>query len=514
MEIKDINVLDYCIEKNYGDFNSMFQIDGIPIWWLLSPMLKQTTLPAPFKSLITINKEDENLLQKLKTNITLFALRKGILIKEILKWRKYNNINPQESDVLFLCYTNNSSEKERKRTLPNYNIIKKLKYIDIMPFCLFLDPITKISVRRDAYRRMIYTYIDSDILIQGKRISESIVKNWNNITEEEKNKIFSFENKNYWKIFKNELNFLFSKEMIRILIVYYLLFKKIINTHKIKVIYTTSLGGFYETIALAAAYKLNKKIVHSPHGYGDRYFIVDKELLKNVFFMCWGDLHKERLLKLGVEEKKIKITGSPIFDDIVNYKKAYTTNDLCFLTIPLVEDGFVDKTTYFNGIDNIIKNILQVSKKIQIKTHPREIFLEEYKELLRKNKLNPTIISAKGKHVLYQCLSKSKIVLSFGSTTCIEAMLLNKPLILMEFLKSNQLIDIESKDVYIKFVIKVTDTQGIVNVLKKLDDKTYKMKILDRQNEYIRKEFYKIDGKASERVATVIRKIVHDKVCE
>lgn len=499
-----------------GKINEVFQIDGIPVWYFLEPLIKGLALPRPFKTLAEIEEDVKSSktatwFGDIKLKLISFGLRKGLLVNEKIK----RFISPSErkkagkKDVLFLGYTNEviSEKKGRLRLIGFGDVINTLKKKGIKHLVLFCDPLSKNSFRRLLkFPDLLYSYVDSETIKESKKLSRELNQKWKKIRKKEE--LFTFNGKNYQPFLKNELNFLFSREMLIILIIYYLTFKKVIERHKIKIVFLTTLGGFYETLLLGIVYKLNKKAVYSAHGYGRKHFIVRDEFLKNVSFAAWGNEEKKRLLKFGIRRENIFVLGSPFFDEIVKYKNEKTKNEtkktVALLTTALVEYQFVEKKEYFDFIRRCLMQIENAEnvKRLIIKLHPSEKYKSEYESIVKSLKLtNAEIIQRLGKKFLYSVMRDSDLLISFGSTTDIESLMLDKNIILME----GYMGDEYRKDPYKKAVMQIEKEDDLTGAINKiLGDKMVQDKLRKKRDNYIKRTFYKIDGKAHKRVADLI----------
>jgi len=529
--VQTSSVIEKWSEKRIDDkkFNENFQVDGIPVWYFLEPLIKGVYLPRQFKTLARIEEDVRSnriptRLENSKSNLTHFGLRKGLMVNERIK----RFIAPSKrkktgkKDVLFLGYTNEVTRSERGELRPIgfYEVIDTLNDRGAKPLVLFCDPISANSFRGLLkFENLLYSYIDPEIIKESKRLSRELNREWKKIGEGKKEELFIFGGKSYWRFMKSELNFLFSKEMLATLITYYLTFKRIIESHKIKLVFLVSLGGFYESLLLGVACRLNKKVVYSPHGYGGRYFVVRGELLKNVNFAAWGDEEKRRLLRLGIKNKNIVVTGSPFFDKIAEYKskkeKPKTENTITFLPTALVEYKLAKKDEYFDYIWRYLTQVNKVKnvKKVIIKLHPDEKYKSEYESIVKSLKLtNVEIIQKLGKEFLYTVLRDSDLLTSFGSTTDIEGLMLDKNVIVIDGLKKSPLAELAKKDKYREAVVVIDKNDDLTNTITKvLNDGELQRKLKQKRREYLANSFYKIDGKAHERIANLIESLVKSR---
>lgn len=510
------------------EFNQIFSIDGIPLWYFLEGIIKSDFFPMCFPILSKIEAKIEknvqqSLLNRLKSNFLIFALKRGVLINEILKfWISKSKKKEFESKkVLFLGYTNQIS-KFRKGKLESIgfeigseNVIDALEKKGIKPLVLICDPLSKNSGSQlRKYDYLLYNYIDSEIVKESKRVATNLKNKWKEIGEKKKIKLFTFQGRNYWKFFKNEINFLFSQEVLSILSRYYFTFKKIIKNYDIQIIYLTGLTGFYESCILGLAYKLNKKIVFAPYGYGGIRCInlIRKEFRENILFMASGREEEKILREFGIKRKNIFSTGSPFFDKIIECKekkqKKKVKKTLTLLTQPFTELGFMKKKEYFGYIRKLLMGIsgLKNIERINIKLHPGERYESEYESIIRSLALvNVKLIQGAEKDILYSVLSSSDVVISFGSTADVESLLLDKNVIVIEGFTGGWM----KEQPYKKAVLQIDKDDDLASVVRKvLTNIKLQRKLKQKREKYLRESYREIDGKSYERVADLVCKLL------
>lgn len=503
------------MKVNSRKFNEIFQVDGIPLWYFLEPLMKAPHIPGPFRSLYGIeNDAKKGKLPSWTNRLELLVLRKGLIFNEWLKLRfsgagrkRSDKINP--ADVLFLAYTNQIFERDGRPDFLGFGgVIKNLEKLKIKPLVLICDPISKNSLfKLKKFENVLYSFIDPEIIKESRAMSKKLARKWKNVN---KKTLFTYQSRDYWKFLSNEMNFLFSKEILETIIKYYLAFKKIIKQHDVKLIYLTSIIGIYESALFGAACKLNKKIVYSPHGYGS-YAVplyLSEKFYKNFIFAASGEEEKKKLLKLGIKEENIFITGSPFFDKIADYrvqeKKPTDKKTVTLLTSALVEYKFIEKNEYFNYIRKYLAEISKVKNvgKIVIKLHPDERYKSEYEAIAKSLKLeNVEVVQKPEKETLYSILRDSDLLISFGSTSIVEGLMVDKDAIVVE----GFLGDFYRKDPYKQATIQVEKDDDLTNVASKiLWDRKEQVKLRKKRLEYVGRAFFKIDGKAHERVADLI----------
>lgn len=503
----------------------VFRVDGIPLWYFLEPLAPAWYLPKPHKSWREIERDIKNnrlpsSLAKLKFDLSAFAVMKGLIVSEkikllISKFDKKGLRGVGKKEVLFIVPTDEIFEEKGKLKFSVINgIINALEKKKIKLLVLVHDPLSTLpSFKMKEYGPLLYTYITLEVLKESKRVSNELNKKWKALDEELKIKLFTYKGKSYWKFFEKNMDFLFSKELLFTLITYYLTFKKILEDHDVKVIYLTSIMGIKELSLLGAAYKLKRKIVYTQPGYfkipRTLKATLKKEFLKNVLFTAEGEERKRRLLKDGAKEEQIFVTGSPFYDEILNYKQEKPGEGkkvIALLTTSLVKSRHMEEKKYFELIHKVLNQIGQVeeAEKIIIKLHPNEKHMSRYESIAKSlNLKNFEIVQEPGKAALYSVMSRSDLLVGFGSTALLEGLMLDKDVIhLDEFVKG--LVEFE----FIKATLHAKKLDNLTKLIRRvLRDKKLKEKLKKKRRKYLRESFYKVDGKAHERVADLIEKV-------
>lgn len=511
-------------QKKINDktFGEAFQLDGIPLWYLLE-FLIDAYFPKPFKAPWEIEEDIRrkhvgSFYDRLKHGISSFILRKGILLNEEIKHVISGGDHPKENekfDVLFVQLTPQILKKNGKLVfLESEKIIEALKRRGIKPLVLVADPVSKnslLELRR--YCPLLYKYQTNEVPTESKLLARTLSRMWKNLDEKTKMKMFEVGNKSYWRYFKLDLDFLFSEEILFIFIKFYLTFKKILKNHDIKMVYLTSLGGFYGPAILGAAHQLERKVLYASHGY-TMVPTIRRDFAENVLVMASGAEEKKNFIRGGFKKRNVFITGSPFYDEIVKHKARVKRKadgvSVCLLTTQLVESKLMKKEEYFCLIRKTIKQLSEVNeiKKIVIKLHPAEKYRKEYESIIKSlNLKNVEINQSSTKAELYSVMANSDLIIGFGSTALLEGLMLGKDAIHLDpFLKTPEFYTFREGCVCTR------DLENLrILVRKILADKEVK-KVLKRKRErYLRRCFYKIDGKAHERIAEVIEKILQKR---
>ncbi len=496
--------------KNWADpLENILVHDSIPFWIIYRQMFLTNNFPNRFFKYSIKNLEKDYKENKIKNKkIISFLTRKAIKTNEIIKRtlrKKTKNKKTKSSKVLF--YT--QSDKIKGNNIGKIgNLINETKYPS---YTLSYEPIEKNSFFKiNNQPNMIYEYIDKNILKISKEKSKIINYRWKKISEKQKTNLLTIDGKSIYPFIKNELDFLFSKEFLELIISYYETHKKILKEENIKTVCAIGTGTFYPKTLFAAANKLDIITFILQHGICFGY--LEEELLKNTKFAVFGKHSIRELEEEKINKKNAKIVGASIFEEIIPYLNKQKLNKNKIVTI--LTDGFyiyglVNEKEYFNQIEKWIKQIKKIKDiKIIIKTHPEEKeHLEKYQNII-KNYKNIKLISTPGKNILYSVLKESNVTINFGSTVALESMILNKPVITITNFHDSKIVEFD------KVIQRIKNSGASINLKKEEDISIPIEKVLKNNNlknkmeKFIQDSCYKIDNKSSKRAAEFLEKTV------
>jgi len=216
----------------------------------------------------------------------------------------------------------------------------------------------------------------------------------------------------------------------------------------------------------------------------------------------WGSSSRETLIKNDTPKEKIVITGAPQFDDLAlknipldenAIKKLDITPNkkLIFLTTQPVSDMKEITTAVCKAVKSI------PGTQLVMKLHPSEYSMSIYKKIAKKEGVNAIIT----KKYLYPLLNACDLLITHHSTTGMEAMILDKPVITINLTgKPDAMPYAESRA-----AIGVYKPENIKPAIKSvLKNKDVRKKLAKKAKFFIYDQCYKMDGKASERIITLI----------
>ena len=229
-------------------------------------------------------------------------------------------------------------------------------------------------------------------------------------------------------------------------------------------------------------------------------------------FAAWGEISKQWLIARGVSPERIVITGSPRLDHLADNKKfGLTREDFCSLLL-LPPSGFWVLWTMDPIIEQenatILKILLDVIKRIEwcylvIRPHPGSPKTGWISRFVDSQKR--VVVSSPG-YPLYEILKAVDAVIIQDSTVGLEAMALDKPVILLY----------PSSKLYTQSgaVVEVTNADELQLEIEKL----YRDRVLTERDSlaaarynFVRSYLLNIDGQSTRRVAEAIAALLTER---
>ncbi|MBI1968332.1 UDP-N-acetylglucosamine 2-epimerase [Candidatus Woesearchaeota archaeon] len=412
-------------------FDRIFSLEGIPLSWFYRPILYSSLLPRPLLSTAEIlYKKTTFLSQHIFPSALAFSLEKITKLKPHFFAQKSSG-SPQEK-ILFLTFANHVYFAPEENIPKLEKVIATLRRGPYEPFLLTVDPLSSFSLGKlRQCSHVPYHYHTQKIAKEAAEYAAKLSERWKNIPEQAKVSWMQYKDDNIWKRVKGNLDLLYSRQFVFIIAYYYFVFKEILLREKIKAIVLTGQNNIFEKCMIAAAKQHNLPVLVIQHGIGMGTFKT-VDVINNEIFAVWGGCFKKSLLKLGLKEKNIIVTGNLAFDDLKEGHQQQMPHTYVLVTTGCyIEDRFLEKNNYFRIIRKVIGDLNQLDKRIIIKLHPREKYIEEYRKIVGDNP-KFTIIKDVGREEYKQLLGEASIIITFGSSIVLEALALGKKAMIID----------------------------------------------------------------------------------
>lgn len=515
MELRDF-ILAWPKQKliNGKSFDDLFQIENIPLSWFYNRFF--LVLPAPINTLKSMDERRKlTIIEKMKYSLAAKVIKEYVFRNEKKKIRylklkrKQTDLNQTKDKVLFLTYTNHICQNGEIFRIQN--ILHKLREdSQIQELVLFADPLSSKNYRKLRDYNSIYNYFDQNCDKKAKEVSTIIFNNWKELGLEDKVKMLTCDKFSLWPYLKYIFRVLYSNEWLYLLALYYELFKKIIQEEKVKAIVLTGQSSLFDKCAIAAARNTRCPIFRIQHGIGEG--VVPPDGSGDIYKLVFSESVKKALTNAGWKKEQVIIVGPIIFDAIAPYINRNRIKEkgivIMVATTASVQSNLISSKEYFRRISIIFKDLVVIPQvKFLIKLHPRETpydrSIRKYREILEglnfpeeNYQIYPGEIS---REEFYSLISKSDVFVNFGSTACIEALLINKPVLNID-LFGNKLTSgwVENKGIAINADYNENLKRAVEEALIPDKDKDLRIK------RFLEEKCGKIDGKAYERAVKVI----------
>jgi hypothetical protein len=501
-------------------FDEIFSIEGIPLWWFYQRLFVGHVMPAQVNTF----KMMQERIALTPSQKALFEIKSWLLPKYLCRREKRKiamlkrKRTPTENEkVLLLTYSNHVLETGKIFRLQG--IIDQLSNEKILEPCtVFVDPLSSNSGNKLQGLNSLYSYYDKEIEKRSRNNAFKMHERWKSITEEQKERMLLFEEESLWKYLRYSFNFVMSKEFLTLLYTHYELCKKIVREENIHSIVVTARNGIAEKCLLAAGHQARIPSVLVQHGVGQGTQ-QNLDLLGETVCAVFSDFYRQNLLRIGMEEKEIIVTGPVIFDELaqsMQEKEKRSEKYILCLTSPVVESKYLSEKEYFLRMENVLKGLNSVGVKLILKLHPREKLIRRYREMLEKIGCKEFIVL---QHIprkqYYDLLRGCSCFVNFNSTAAIESMIMDKPTVTIAIENSFSPFRQWIEDASVAVAYDKDITHAVTQAM--LDEPMYKQK----RKELVMKLCGNVDGKSSVRVVEYLyavsganKKRIRDKEME
>ncbi|MEW6008477.1 MAG: UDP-N-acetylglucosamine 2-epimerase [Candidatus Omnitrophota bacterium] len=323
--------------------------------------------------------------------------------------------------------------------------------------------------------------------------------------------LFNYKDISYWEIIEEKLAYFITVSFPKIVKNIEFL-KELDKAKRLRLIMLRSDARELEKTIALTANKLNIPTFSIQHG-------VLAEINGAVDIICdrlavWGRATVEWYRSLGQEANKCVITGNPKFESLYNERgqnelsksildrlKLDSRKIILFAAIPKVK-----LSSYYTDDrgEVLMRKILEAVKMIEnvhliIKVHPYDNNSSIYRRIINESKVkNVTLVK---KENIYDLINVCQALIVPDSTTGLEAIILDKPLIYLNLTKRKDMIPYVQNGVALG-VYKAQDIYSAINDI--LDNPQTRERLKQGRKEFIYDYAYKIDGQATNRVISLI----------
>ncbi|NKQ39678.1 MAG: glycosyltransferase [Methanosarcinales archaeon] len=283
-------------------------------------------------------------------------------------------------------------------------------------------------------------------------------------------------------------------------------------------------GDFQRAIIIASKIKKVPTLaiqhgIITPTHLGYIFNKKDKEDIKKIIpdFTCvYGQYHYDLLTKNSIyDPNQVVITGQPRYDVLHHVNRIYSKKEffkkyrinpahrIILWTTQSHALSYEENINYLKEVVVAIENMDNAT--LIIKQHPGEG--QKYTKMIKDylSRFGIDAIMMQKDSDTYELLFICDLMIIKDSTTAMEAIALNKPVIVLNFSGDLDVVDYVEQGVALGVY-----NEGILkSTIEKLLENDSDLK--NNRKIYIEKYLYKIDGKATERVVNLIEEIIRKK---
>jgi len=516
------------ITNNYS-FEELISLDGVPVWWFYNRLFLRHVLPNPINTFQEmVGKKRLSGYKRVKLASSAPFIKYLIYFNErnkhkfFLKHRVQKQINSHSRNpdpaeivspigkVLFLTYTNHLNSEGTIFRLQE--IINKITdHKKLVPFLLFVDPLSSKNYKRLKNLISFYHFIDHSTLKDIRNEAQKLHEQWRKIDSPTKAKMLAIDGSfSLWTYLKYAFEVFFSPELLYLLVLYYRTALRVIELENIKAIVLSSQNGLFEKCFVAAAHKRNIPVLRIQHGIGED--LVPPTPYDHFYKLVFSDYVKRDLISKGWDAEKIKVVGPVIFDEIKDYVTQKKTSGRCILlaTTASVQSSVISSANYHRRIQKIIAAISSIPDlNLNIKLHPRELPFEQCLSLYQQDLISTGAVKTRiypgniSRREFYQLIADCDLFVNFGSTSSIEALILDKTVLTINIFDDDYITG-WIKEKKISYTVHYTENIKEA-IMQALQDNDQHLKLNCR--EFVIKKCGIIDGLASVRIVELIHNL-------
>jgi hypothetical protein len=370
------------------------------------------------------------------------------------------------------------------------------------------------------------SYFTWKSLVHVFRARNMFMRRFDKITRSEEGKrVFNYRGLNLLTLFQTDFEYYF-KVYLPLMVQYYELSLQVLEIEKPDLVLMENEYVGFERALIYACH--NKRVpslaqqhgvIHEDHpGYlYAKEDIGTQEYSKYPFCplatitSVIGPSFKEVLTNVSAyPESKVAISGQPRYDVFYFVDRIYdraaflkrfnldpTKKIVLLATQPFPLEHL--RHEFFTNTLNNLKAIEGI--QIVVKPHPNES-TEWFTNQLASLETNVVVLPPF--YDTIEAIYATDVFLSVNSTTIIEALILNKPVVVVNLSKQTEPLPWVKEEA----ALGAYEAESIESAVEKaLNDEKVRKKLHDKRTDFVYKHLYKIDGKATDRVIDLIQKL-------
>ena len=526
--------------------------NGISYWWnidyLFYNFLRLTTESKGAKFSITKRNalttklfgSQVGIYLFLLLEIVLFFFGKLLFLIELFRGKNKSENLKKKPSIIVISYD------AAWVATPNYlyGLIKKSDHLKDSVMELLKDEVNffgtssfryrissfKIALERVLFWEYSYSLLNANWTpkswLNQKKAHRYFQKQWKTIEKDQSfKKLCNFDGMNLYLPIINEFKY-YCYFLLPLCVSWVETFTTMIKKKKPSLVFLSNESGHSEKSLIIAAKKRQIPVLAMQHGVivstNRGYIYSEKDIHRDGSYKSpfnpiadkvavFGTQYKDLLTEKGnFPQDSVVVTGNPKFDGLLQMVEQFKDRNQIRRWLRLPDDKpiviwttqthWLSEEENRNNIDTVYSALKELKSNFNliVKLHPNE---DQQAPLYKQDSAVNPIILGRGSEIL-QLIYISDILITKHSMTATEAVALKKPVIILNLSGNPDVIDCVDRGVAIGVYQKKDLSNAILRLLK--DDKDLEF----NRPDYIRSEFYQIDGKSSKRLANLIMEMI------
>lgn len=392
----------------------------------------------------------------------------------------------------------------------------------------------KKSRQRDVTYRPFEYYLDRNIVRTACKLAKELNRSYGSLTVHESlNQSIKLDDIPLYNLIKQNLSFTFSRGNLTTVAAVFETAKRIVEIEKPDMVIVCGEFIVYERAVIAAAKLKGISVLSVQHGVYSPYFIHYNYMEEDISpdreatapycpiadkFAVYSKYDKDNFVQRAkLREGDVIVSGQPrydvltranrIFNREATFKKFNLNPEKKLVVWMSLSQAFTSQENerHRNAIYNAVRSLNDV--QLVVKLHPSEN--QKATQYREDTSFTPTIVGGWGS-VTFELLYAADIVITqyYTCSTAIEAIILNRPLIAIDF--SGRLIAVPH---YVESgaAIGVLREDALTSVMERiLYDKEARQTLAEVQRKYACENGYSQSGQASQIVADLVTQMVEE----
>lgn len=353
----------------------------------------------------------------------------------------------------------------------------------------------------------------------GLKIKIAVLRDWKNIKRGlDIESTFKYGGLLFWKPISRYVFYVFFITYPRIIANMNIL-RRFTGSNKTRLIIMRNDVKELERTVILCAQKTgirNLVILHGIVGHKN----LDTDLYADITAV-WGQASIDWYRQFGYPESRFVVTGNPLYDELFFRKssscESETREKVCNklkldpkkkIATFLTRSNYLSHTSFnqCNSVSSLVRLILEKANclsqlQLIIKLHPYDEYSGAYADIIRKTNSDLVVVWTRDFNV-FDILQSSDVVITFSSSSGLEALILDKPLITLDLHRSATVAPYADRAV----ALSITRPELINSAIHDcLYNKQVKENLCRHRKQFIFDYVYKVDGKSTERVVSLIK---------